>query len=332
MFERSVGKKPGAVHRLLAHEHRREHRHVAVRGGAVEREAVERDRDERRVADEVAEARAREARGALELEAADLGVLGPVGRRVAPRGGAPTASSSVEPSGAPRVGRVRHRARSALALGLGGGERLLGAAELLLHRRQLLELLRRRLAASSFSRPRSSSTFGTSARQRSSAASSASNGSAAPLRASAARTAPGRRGLRGGRSRSESAGLADGSGDPSYARVEHGLDHLGDALLRRGRADPVGHGLDAVDRVLDRDPVAPPLDELDVVLAVAEGDRFAPARSRDGRTGSRAPSPSIRRRSRTRGRTAATSSPTAGRRTAPASARRARRARPDRRR
>jgi hypothetical protein len=48
----------GAVHRFLAHEHGRDHRHVAVGGCAVEREAVERERKDRRVADQIAEARA----------------------------------------------------------------------------------------------------------------------------------------------------------------------------------------------------------------------------------------------------------------------------------
>ena len=45
---------------------------MAVRAGDLEREAVERQRDECRVADEVAEARAREPRCALHLEAPDL--------------------------------------------------------------------------------------------------------------------------------------------------------------------------------------------------------------------------------------------------------------------
>ena len=61
-----------ADHRLLAHEHRRQHRHEARLGDVVDREAVEREREQRGVADEVAEPRAGEPRGALELEAADL--------------------------------------------------------------------------------------------------------------------------------------------------------------------------------------------------------------------------------------------------------------------
>ena len=63
------------VQRLLPHEHGRQDRREALRDEAVEGEPVERERDERRVADPVAEARARHPRGTLHLEAADLRVL-----------------------------------------------------------------------------------------------------------------------------------------------------------------------------------------------------------------------------------------------------------------
>ena len=125
---RPVGREEaGAVHRLLAHEHGRQHRRVPVRDRAVEREAVERHRDERRVADEVAEARAREPRRPLHLEAADLGVLGAVGRRIAD---APQLLGVLVgvAVGRRRVGRVRHLDEQRVALGLGGGELLLGGA------------------------------------------------------------------------------------------------------------------------------------------------------------------------------------------------------------
>ncbi len=89
MFERSVGKKPGAVHRLLAHEHRGDDGREAGLGEVVERELVERHRDARRVADDVAEARAGDARCALHVEAADLRVLARLRRaRAARRRGA----------------------------------------------------------------------------------------------------------------------------------------------------------------------------------------------------------------------------------------------------
>ena len=55
------------------------------------------------------------------------------------------------------------------------------------------------------------------------------------------------------------------------------LDHLRHALLVDRRADEVGDREHPLVRVLDRDAVAGPLEQLDVVLAVAEGDRLAPA-------------------------------------------------------
>ncbi len=80
----AVGREEArAVHRLLAHQHRRQRRGVPVRVRAVEREAVERHREQRRVAEHEAEARAREPRGALHLEAADLRVLGALGPGIA---------------------------------------------------------------------------------------------------------------------------------------------------------------------------------------------------------------------------------------------------------
>ena len=189
MFERSVGKKPGAVHRLLAHEHRRDHGREARLREVVEREPVERHRDARGVADDVAEARARDARRALHVEAADLRVLPRLRERRAAR------RRDVAPRRRPRCrrraptscGGFGHQRERRVARGLGRGELLLGLLERRLDGPQRLELLRCRLAlelraARGARRPR-----GMSARQRSSASSSASNSSAAPLRASAAR-------------------------------------------------------------------------------------------------------------------------------------------------
>ena len=183
-----------AVHRLLAHEHRRQHRRVALLRVRGEREAVERDREERRVADAIAEARAREPRAALHLEPAvrvgelewsrgssrarriadDLhldGVLVRVAVRRPRSGGFGTRSSSVAPL---RRGR----------------ELLLGGCSSSLTRVSSSSCSGVGLPFS-FCAPRSSSTRGSSARQRSSAASSSSKTSAAPLRASAARKASG---------------------------------------------------------------------------------------------------------------------------------------------
>ena len=146
---RALGREEaGAGHRLLAHEHGREHGREAVLRQMVERGAVEREREQRGVADRVAEARAGDPRGALHVEAADLGVLPRLRelRRLARArdldrvllarcrpardscGGFGTCASSSS------------RAASAAAY------LLLGRAQLLLHLLQLGELLRRGLA------------------------------------------------------------------------------------------------------------------------------------------------------------------------------------------
>ena len=139
---RALGREEArAVHRLLAHEHRRDQRRVAVRGGALDREPVERHRDERRVARDVAEARAREPRGALHLEAADLGVLRAGRARLADPADLLGVLVGVA-VGRRRIGRVRNLVEERVALGLGGGELGLGGLELLLHLVQLVELLR----------------------------------------------------------------------------------------------------------------------------------------------------------------------------------------------
>ena len=145
MFERSVGKKP--VPYIASSR-------TSTGGiiwmcpcldGRVDREAVEREREQGGVADQVPEARAGEARGALHLEAADLGVLG--ARRPGLADAAELLGVLVGVAvGRGGVGRVRHLLEEAVALGFGGGELLLRGLELLLHAVQLLELLRRRLA------------------------------------------------------------------------------------------------------------------------------------------------------------------------------------------
>ena len=146
MFAAIGREEAGAVHRLLAHEHRRQHRRVAVLHGGVEREAVQRHRDERGVAEEVAEARAGEPRGALHVEAADLGVLRRLGARARRRGAA-----------RPRPRRCRRRERSrregsaparaaASRASSAAASSCSAACSCLLHAAHLLELLRRRLA------------------------------------------------------------------------------------------------------------------------------------------------------------------------------------------
>ena len=259
MFDRSVGKKPVPT---IASSRTSTGGSTGVKPFAASwssANAVEREREQRRVADEVAEARAGQPRGALHLEAADLGVLARLGQR----GGSPTRRIS---TASPRC-RRRARTRAAgsapreqlVALRLGRRELLLGRASSSFTRCSSSSCSGVGLPFS-FVRPRSSSTRGTSARQRSSAASSASNASAAPLRASAARQRVGV--------------VARGPEVDHAAESRKRLEHLRDALLGRAGADPVGARLQPLVRVLDRDPVARPLEQLDVVLAVAERDRL----------------------------------------------------------
>ena len=113
----------------------------------LERRAVEREREQRGVSDQIAEARAREARRALHVEAADLGVLPSLRERR--RLARARDLDGVLLLAAVRnglVGRVRHLGEQLVARRLGGGVLLLGRTELLLHLLQLGELLRRGLA------------------------------------------------------------------------------------------------------------------------------------------------------------------------------------------
>src|SRR5215831_2316448 len=76
------GEEPGAEHRFLADEHRRDHRLEALGDDAVQRPAVEREGETCRVADDVAEPGAREPGRAFHLEAAELEMIlrGPFAR------------------------------------------------------------------------------------------------------------------------------------------------------------------------------------------------------------------------------------------------------------
>ena len=138
---RALGREePGAVHRLLADEDGRDQRRVAVRGGAVEREPVERHRDECRVAGDVAEARARESCSALHLEAADLGVVRARCAGVADSANLLGVLVGVA-VGRRRVGRVRNLLEQRLALVASLFEDDLGPRQLGLRGVQLLLLL-----------------------------------------------------------------------------------------------------------------------------------------------------------------------------------------------
>ena len=134
------------IERLLAHEDGREHRLEALCRQPVEREAIEGESESGRVADPVAEARARHPRGALHVEPPDLEVLA----RVVELGRLADAPhlADVVLGRAVRdvvVRRVRHAQREGVPLRLRLRQRLLDVLELRLHRLQLLALLRRRL-------------------------------------------------------------------------------------------------------------------------------------------------------------------------------------------
>ena len=183
---RALGREEaGAVHRLLADQHRRQHRHMTVLDRLVERETVESEREQRGVADEVAEPGAGQPRRALHLEAPDLGVLGSLRRRLADAADLLGVLLRLA-VGRGGVGRIRHLLEQPVAFGLGDGELLLDHAQLLLHAVSSSSSAGVGLPFS-FRRPRSSSARGISDRQRSSAARSASNASAPSFRATAAR-------------------------------------------------------------------------------------------------------------------------------------------------
>ena len=113
----------------------------------VEREAVQRECQQRGVTDQVAEPGAGEARRTLHVEASDLGVLPRLGerRRVAH----PAELLGIffrEPVGSGVVGRVRHLCERCVSCSLRLCKLVLDLLQLLLDAAQLLELLGCRLA------------------------------------------------------------------------------------------------------------------------------------------------------------------------------------------
>ena len=113
----------------------------------VDREAVEREGEERRIADEVAEARAGESRGALQLETPDLRSLLDVVARRRLADAAELDRILIGVSVGDRVvGRVRDLEQSSVPLGLRRGEGVLRLLQLRLDLLERLELLRRRLS------------------------------------------------------------------------------------------------------------------------------------------------------------------------------------------
>jgi hypothetical protein len=113
----------------------------------VEREPVEREREQGGVADEVAEAGAGDAGRPLHLEAAEAGRLDRVGQVgwLAPAGDLDGVVLRVA-VGRRVARRVRDLEQQLVPLDLRGRQLLLGGAELLLHALQLGHLLGRRLA------------------------------------------------------------------------------------------------------------------------------------------------------------------------------------------
>ena len=210
MFDLVGREEAGAVHRLLAHEHRRQHGREALLHEPVERVAVERELEQREVADAVREARARDLRRALHVDPAERlreveVVLRPGSRTT---GGSPDAPDLDRVLVGEAVGRVlgrrvRHAARAdPRAAPRPPRARSSSLLQLVLHLLELLELLRRRLALQLRLRAQllDARLHVEHARGRRRAA--RRTASAAPLRASAApervRVACG---LRGGRSR-----------------------------------------------------------------------------------------------------------------------------------
>ena len=142
----------GSVHRLLADEHRRQHGDETLLDESVEREAVERQLHQREVPDAIDEPGAGEPCGALGVDPTELlgevevveRVEGEVARL------APAADLDrvllVPAVRDGRVGRIRDTVPVLLHRRLRPLELVLERLQLALEPRQLLELLRRRLA------------------------------------------------------------------------------------------------------------------------------------------------------------------------------------------
>ena len=142
------GEEAGAVHRVLADEHGREHRREPGGSEAVEREAVERELEQRGRADAVDEARAGDLGAALGVDPGELQVVARLEgerRRLADA----AQLDGVLVREAVRGARIGRRGNALEELGaalLGGGQLLLDLLQLGLDAFQLLDLLGRRLA------------------------------------------------------------------------------------------------------------------------------------------------------------------------------------------
>src|SRR6266571_8053203 len=146
-----VGREePGPVHGLRTNEDRRQDWREAAAREPVESEPVERELEQRNVAGAKCEARARDLRAALEVDArtGELEVV--LDGKVERRWLAPAADlDSVllgEPVRRVSVGRIRNPVEQLLASAFGRSQLLLEALQFLFDLFQFLQLLRRRLA------------------------------------------------------------------------------------------------------------------------------------------------------------------------------------------
>ena len=276
-----------------------------LRDEPVEGEAVERELDERRLADAVGEAGARHLRAALHVDAAESEVVerleAEFARLAARVGSRPRPPPRTRPARSDRAG-----------WGHGRGDRCSAPR-----------------SASSSAWSRSSSAF-------TALSSSSCSGVGLPLSFCRAlqlldlrkQRAPRPVGLEECVELLRRA-LAGQGGAPGLGVVARCLDVDHDRASRYAsitcatpssdaeRADEVCHREDALVRVRDGHAVRRPLEQLDVVLPVTERDRFALGRSRGAPRGRRAPRPSSPPGSRTRGSTGATSRCRGARRSAP---------------
>ena len=238
-------------------------------------------RDERGVAGDEAEARARRAAPRAPCSKRPTSVCsGPSGPG-SPQRRSSSASSSVLPSGADGSGGFGTCASSASRSASAAASSASSARSSSFTPASSSSCSGVGLPFS-FSFARSSSTCGTSARQRSSAASSASKRSRGALAARAQRgTRPGRRGRREGRS-CRRALEAPRARQPTPSSEAGGHTQSATAFTRAC----------AFSTAI---AVAGPLDEVEVVLAVAERDRPLTREAEPLARGTRAPSPSRRR-------------------------------------
>ena len=252
----------GAVHRLVANEHRRKHRDEALRDEPVEREAVERELEQRDVSDPVDEARARDARRALRVDpAVRLRELEMVARSECVLRQLADLAHDLGVVVGEAVGRVVGRrvgeeGQQLASPSLDGCVLVLDALQILLDACELLELLRRRLAL----QLRLRAQIGDARLE------------LAPLRVDRDQLVEG---VRGPLALECRRGSRPDRCVPRGCRSsrQECLNHLRDTFLLGRGTDEVRTRLHRGMRISDGDREPRPLDELDVVLAVAERDR-----------------------------------------------------------